>query len=626
MRSLLALIPSCALALALVAGSDMALAAQLQASAPECRATQILTQMRSATGAGNWAGIAETSAYGRVVTSGLRGTGRFDNDVVRGRSALRFNVAVMGSEAQVYDGSTVWSQDISGGVRPYDSPYARKQSITDAYLARRGYFNQSDPATLTCLGKRLDGGRSITVIRVQPSGGSPADLAIDAQTHLLTSVTERAPLEMSIVTYADYRTIGGVVLPFSLSSGTKADRSADYSVAVTRYALRHSARDTDFAKPIPPANARIVGGSASTAIPMKLEGRQLLVWASINGLAPMPFILDTGGHAILTSAAAKAMNLSGLGAGTSSGAGTGTISTQYARVKSIRIGNAELLDQPMLVIPYPYSFYERGKNVPLAGIIGLEFFERFVTRLDYGERTVTFTSPSAFRYRGHGTTVPFTFESEPDMPMVEAAADGHPGLFGIDTGNAGILILFGDYLRHTGILTRYAPGILLIGLGTGGTNTGRLQTLARFAIGASSLTDVASNFTQMTSGAFSASTQAGNMGLSILSRFIPTFDYARQVIHLDPPTRPTAFSPNRGGLGFVKNEPDAFDVILVTPRAPAASAGIVIGDHIVGVNGKPASAYSSADLFDLIAQPAGTELRLRVQHAGTTRDTTIVLR
>ncbi len=359
---------------------------------------------------------------------------------------------------------------------------------------------------------------------------------------------------------------------------------------------------------------------------MLLEGRQLIVFASINGHAPMPFILDTGGHAILTTQAAKSLGLRGRGAGLSGGSGAGTISTQYARVAGVRIGDAELLDQSFLIIPYPYSFYERGKKAPLAGILGLEVFERFAVRIDYGDRTVTFTPLASYRHAGSGASVRLEFEDQEDMPVVNAAADGHAGLFGTDTGNAGVLILFGDFLKRTGLLDEYSGGVKTIGQGTGGSNAGRKETLRTFAIGGRELQSVVSNFTQMTSGSFSSRTEAGNLGFSILSRFIPTFDYANAALYLDPEVRATPFGTNRSGLHFEKNGPEAYDVYLVDPGSPAALAGIVTGDRIVAINGRDASNYSWADLVAMCGQPAGTKLLLRVRNKTTARDVEITLR
>jgi hypothetical protein len=585
-----------------------------------------MAQMRAAAGGTNWTHAAEVVADGRVAVSGLDGTARFADGQVRGRFAQRFQLAVAGPNAAIYDGTTLWSLDVGGGVRPLGSPYARRESLTDAYLARRGYLRDDRDATVTCVGDRTQGARTLTVMHVEPRGGLPVELAVDRRTHLLASASVRTPLETTIFAYADYRIVNGIELPFTLTAGTAEAPTDSYAFHVSRYDVLARERDGDFVKPVAAEDARMVGGVASTTVPMMLEGRQLMIWASIDGHAAMPFILDTGGHAILTAQAAQTLGLLSSGAGESGGSGPGKIATQYTRVGSVRIGAAELLDQPFLVIPYPYSFSERGRLVPLAGIIGLEFFERFATRLDYGARTVTFAPLAGFQYRGAGAAVPFTFETEPDMPMVDAAADGDAGLFGIDTGNGGNLILFGTYLRKTGLLAKYVPGIQLIGQGTGGQSAGTLETLRRFTIGGHDLHDVSATFTQMQRGAFSAWTQAGNIGLSVLSEFIPTFDYARRIVYLDPATtKPPAFK-NLAGFVWLKNEPAAFDVFLVRPGTPAAAAGIAAGDRIVAIDGQDATEYSGADVQALVGQPAGTTLSLRVERAGVARDVVLVLK
>jgi hypothetical protein len=580
--------------------------------------------MRAAVGGARWNGITQITAYGTATMSGLRGSAQFDDDLVRGRYARRFQIAVMGSSAEIFDGSTIWVQDISGGVHPHDSPYARDQSVTNAYLARRGYFGQRSPPSLTCLGTRVANNRFQVVIRVQPNDGSPAELAIDAETHLLASITQRAPLERSVVTYSDYRAVDGVVLPFSVSSGTAKDPADDYAFTVTRYELLRAARSADFSKPVAREAVRMLGGATSTTVPMMLEGHQLMVLASINGRTQMPFILDTGGQAILTTLAARSLGLAAVGAGEGGGSGAGTISTAFTRVRSVRIGSAELFDQPFLVIPSSYSFYERGKRTPLAGILGLEFFERFAVRLDYGDRTVTLTPLSTFR-DGRGMAVPFTFESDPNVPMVDAAADGYWGLFGVDTGNASSLHLYGTFLERTGLDVRYPGGTLSIGHGQGGTNTGRLVKVHSFTLGGHVFHGVQADFTKMKTGAFSAWTQAGNFGFTILSRFIPTFDYARQILYLAPEHRATPIPPSRSGFAFEKNEPGAFDVTAVKPGSAAATAGIVAGDRIVAIDGKSAADFSRADLLGIVTQAAGTVISLRVLHSGTTRVVTLTL-
>ncbi|HTW82962.1 MAG TPA: pepsin/retropepsin-like aspartic protease family protein [Candidatus Sulfotelmatobacter sp.] len=502
---------------------------------PACAAVT-LAHVRAASG-DHWNAIAQLTARGRATVSGLHGTARFDDDLRDGRTARRFSIAVMGPSAEIDDGRHWWSQDVSGGVHAYDAWFPRRRAITMEYLTRRAYLDPQPAARITCAGTRIEDGRAVTVLRIVPPGGTPAELAVDARTFLPASVSERLPTTTAVTRYNDYRTVGDVVLPFTIAAGTLHEPEDGYVFDVSRYTVRPSVHASDFTRPRPTGAPVMLGGARTASVPMVLDGAVMMVWASIDGHPPMLFILDTGGHAILTTQTATALGLRPAGAGVTGGSGAGTIAVQYARVRSIRLGAAELRDQPMLVIPYPPAFSDRGRGrAPIAGILGLEVFERFATRLDFHARRVTLTPLDAFAHRGSGSAVPIRFQE--DMPLTEASADGHRGLFGVDTGNGGVLLLFGDFLRRTGMFARYPAGRVVIGHGTGGENTARIERLRRFALGGRTIDGMPCAFTDMKSGALSSWTEAGNLGVFVLSYFTPTFDYANGTLYLDPGSAP----------------------------------------------------------------------------------------
>ncbi len=590
--------------------------------ATPCRAPMLFAQMRAAEGGAAADGIGETIASGTVNVSGLNGPGTIATDRRDGRWSRNFRVRYLGPTADAYDGKQLWARDISGGVHAIDAPFSRRRTVTDAYLERRAYFGPS-AATFTCLGETTEDGQRVERIRTQPRGGTPAILAIDPRTHLLASISERLPTTTEVTRFSDYRAVEGLVLPFSIRSGTLAEPENGYAFAVRRYIVVAHPRNGDFGKPAELNAARMIGSARSTTVPVVLDGRQLLVWASIDGNATMPFILDTGGHAILTTQAARALHLNPHGAGVSGGSGAGTISLQYAGVETIRIGNALVPHQTFLVIPYPYSFYERGRHQPIAGILGLEIFERFVTQIDYGRGRLTLTPFATYTHGSHGGAIPISFQE--DMPLADAGVDGKNGLFGVDTGNAGTVILFGSYLDRTNLARTYATGMSAQGHGTGGSNSGRIVTLHAFSVAHHTFAKVPAFLTYMRSGSFSSWTEAGNFGYEILSRFVPTFDYARRTLYLD--SSPFAHAPpkNRAGFAAGKDRPGVFVVERVKPSSPAASAGLATGDQITKINGKPAADFSYGDLYTLVTGAAKSTLRLSVTRGGKTRDVTLVL-
>ncbi len=212
-----------------------------------CSAPQVFRAVGAASG--NWSPYAEARATGSVKTSGLHGSAQLDEDPRRGRYALHFDVAVMGRSAEVYDGKTVWAQDISGGVHPYDAWFPVERATTDAYLLRRGYLAPHTGATFTCLGTRRQDNRDVLVIRIRPRGGISADVAVDAKSHLIASITEQFPLTTQVTRYADYRRVGSAVLPFSIESGTKAEPADGYDFEVQRYRLFARCNEARFSAP-----------------------------------------------------------------------------------------------------------------------------------------------------------------------------------------------------------------------------------------------------------------------------------------------------------------------------------------------------------------------------------------
>ena len=58
---------------------------------------------------------------------------------------------------------------------------------------------------------------------------------------------------------------------------------------------------------------------------------------------------------------------------------------------------------------------------PLAGIIGTNVIEKFVTRIDYGKCTLTFIDSDKFKAPANSTVIPLT---EHNIPVVRAKLNG----------------------------------------------------------------------------------------------------------------------------------------------------------------------------------------------------------
>ncbi|KRE96621.1 signaling protein [Frateuria sp. Soil773] len=579
----------------------------------------LLQQLRQAHGGDRWNGIGGLLADGQESSDGLSGAMHAAVDLRSGHFAIRARNPVY-PRADGLDAQGRWHQDMSGLIHPFDSAEARAMTITESWVERFGVLTAPAAASYRALPDASENGRRFARVEATPQGGHPATLWIDQATHRLNRAVWPSSFLIMTRRYADYRPVEGLQLPFRIedsaataigtSDGESVDRVERYQALAT---LPGDALDR------PDGTVRDVAmrdDAKRTTTPMHFQGNVLLVEASINGSRPLPFILDTGGHAILTEEAAKQLGLASQGKGVSTGSGPGSMSTAYTKVARLTMGKADLRDQVFLVMPYGYGFAERGDQPPIAGILGLEVFERFAVTFDYDRGQLVLqpydhgAPPPAVK----GNTLPLRFTF--DMPVVDASVDGKRGVFGIDTGNSGFTLLFPQWVEREGLLAHYAKGYPQTTGGVGGAFLSHIAHMRSMQLGDAAVGNPLAQLTRADAGATGNPTEAGNIGQDVLSRFNVHFDYRRQTMTLLPrkPLPPRRFAT--AGLRAAKADArhaDRFEVSWVVPGGPAAEAGLRKGDEIVAVDGKPVRAMGS-DAFRQAsnAQAEDTVLELKL--------------
>jgi hypothetical protein len=518
--------------------------------------------------------------------------------------------------AEGIDAQGQWREDLTGLIHPLDSDEARTVAATESWLRRLGFLDPRSSADYRRLPDAQENGRTYQRIEATPEGGRVVTLWIDPATHLVNRAIYASSFLIATERYDDYRAVDGMQLPFRITrSRTNLAGNADGESVdtVERYTLLATA-PTNLQRPDGKVRDVTMANNARDAVTrMIVEGGIVMVDVSINGRPPMPFILDTGGHAILTSDAATLMGFQTQGQGVSGGSGSGTMSTSYTKVHDTALGNAHVRDLTYTVLPYPFGFYERGTAAPIAGILGLEMFERFAITFDYDHQQLRLEpydiGEATPARKGDTVTLRFT----DDMPLVQATQDGHAGMFGIDTGNAGYVLTFPQWAQRNGIAAHYEAGLPIPTGGVGGLFTAHVAHAKSFTLGAQRMDNVVAMLTRTDAGATGNPSEAGNIGQDILSRFNVHFDYRRQQMVLMP--RANAPTWHYGMAGFraekTKEHPDRFNVINVMPGSPAQQAGLKQGDGIVKANGKASSTLSFGALRDLSTHlPDGTPLTL----------------
>ena len=138
------------------------------------------------------------------------------------------------------------------------------------------------------------------------------------------------------------------------------------------------------------------------------------------------------------------------------------------------------------------------------------------------------------------------------------------------------------------------------------------------------------NLSLQTKGSFADPTLAGNIGGGLLKAFAVTFDYGNRTVYFEPVTAPEGADReadfDRAGL-WMNRSGDAFVVVDVYRGGPAEAAGLAVGDRVLSVNGKDASAQSLPETRRLLRTLAeGSLVSFEIERVGARRTVAVRLR
>lgn len=347
-------------------------------------------------------------------------------------------------------------------------------------------------------------------------------------------------------------------------------------------------------------------------IPFTLEGGHIIVEASIDGSAPMPFMFDTGATNLMTPETARKINAPAVRTARIGGIGPHVSQAQIVKVDRITIGPA-LLDHPLVAITELRNLIvDRGARPRLAGLIGANLLARYAVTVDYQHHTLTLNSPG-FRPQA-AFALPLGYSISADgltHPSIKAELDGATGEFVLDTGSSGQVFLSDAFAHaHPSFVTSGKVLSFLSPGGIGGPLNMQLALAKQLQFGTATLSPPA--FNRPASGASFGLHADGLLGAVILSRFIVTIDYQSGHAYFEPVAGRT-LPPVLHATGMIFEKPDheAFEVLDVLRGSGAERAGLRRGERVIEVAGRPARDLSAADVASLSTFPAHTSLSIR---------------
>ena len=568
---------------------------------------------------GNWDGKVTLKVEYAYSGQGLTGTTSSLEDLQIGAFVDTYNIGPA-SGASGYDGAKAWEKETSGTVTDQAGGDVVPLAISEVYQDRNLWWRADHGgAKLEDQGQKTGkDGKSYDVLKVTPDGGTAIEAWFDPKTHLLSRTIQVQSTQTISTVFSDYTPVDGAIIAKKLvvddGSGnlqTFTLTSAKFSTMLPVSAYQKPAEDIhDFS---------IANGAHETTVPFRLLNNHIYADVSVNGSKPLNFIFDTGGHSILTPETAKALGIASQGNLTSSGGGDQLATSGVTTLKSIRVGDATITNQTASVL----TFQAKGvEGTDEQGMVGYEFFARFVTRFDYGKHTITFIDKKYFDPKDAGTPVPMRLYHQ--FPEILGSYDGVPGRFGIDTGSRMPLELNAAFVAKNNLRAKVTGGAeAMTGWGVGGPSRSLVFKGGTLKLEGVTIDQPLTMISLDKGGAGAAEAFPNNVGGGVLKRFIVTFDYGHSTMYLKPIEGAVADLDtfDRSGM-WVNAVPEGFKVIDLTKDGPAEGAGLKKDDIITAIDGKQAAGLDLPELRKrLRSDKPGTVVMLAVKNKGDVRIT-----
>jgi hypothetical protein len=336
-------------------------------------------------------------------------------------------------------------------------------------------------------------------------------------------------------------------------------------------------------------------GTAATGIPFELNSNKIYVRVELADGKPRWFILDSGCPVTaVDSGTAAELKLAVRNERAVGGAGEGRTTLAETTLGTMTLPGLTLKPRDGWVIGVnkPVSPFE-GRRID--GLLGLDFLERFVVRIDYPRRTLDVIDPKGYAPPKGAVVVPL--EKAGDHYAVKgtlklkggATAEG---TFIFDIGVRLPLLLNTPFVdRHKLIAATGAGPLRTVGGGLGGETRAHVGRVESLTVGGLVVDAPVVGLSRETRSVLAGDDTQGILGAEVFRRYTLTLDLPnkRAVFETTPDTK-TPFEFDASGLFLVADADDLrkFRVLSVVPDSPAASAGVEVGDIVGAVDGKAA--------------------------------------
>jgi predicted aspartyl protease len=507
------------------------------------------------------------------------------------------------------DGLQGWERDSTGNVRIVRGPELTEERADTSFSLET--YDPLQSKAKVFLHPERDPSTHDYIVDATPAGGESQTLYINPKTFLYDKMVVHQGGITGTVTIHGFKTIDGVKTPAHLDIGyaglpvvVTADlRGADYGKPLPADLFRTpvSARDFEFlhtATMPTGAGGHMAARLDSATIPFTSDDNEVVIPVTING-HKLRFILDSGaGSSFLTGAGAKLAGVTSEGNMAAVGYG-GTARTGLATHTTVDVGDALRLKGQLLYVIQDAQLAKSLKDrAAVDGALGYDVFARMIVRIDYPNRTITFSAPgdnSGKPQSPAGKPIVIPIKLENHTPTISAAVDGRkPAQFLVDTGDNGDIHLYTRYATANKLMNspKSADAVTRVGFGIGGMVQEIITPGHRLSFGGTTVKGV-TLATMHTTGINDISDFAGGIGNGILSRYAVTFDYADGSMTLGKSAPSTIVPGVAGTVSAAVPPPPPPPPPVAAPVVPAPKpAGLTLDQlmakHLQALGGKDA--------------------------------------
>jgi hypothetical protein len=360
--------------------------------------------------------------------------------------------------------------------------------------------------------------------------------------------------------------------------------------------------------------------SKHVTVPFKVVRNMVIIKLKINNNGPYNFILDTGvGFMVITEPSLvdslniidrRTLKLAGLGEGDD-------FDAYYTEPLNIEIPGINSVGVSAAIFKKDHFGLSNYAGMPIHGLLGYEFFNRLVVKINFNDSTLTAYRPGSLKTPRKYEALPITIEnskpflktcvrfcdnSERECKLIVDIGAGHP--LSLDEN------LANPWPTQKAIAAN-------LGMGLTGPIKGEIGRVRQLSLGKYSLTNVLSSFPDSRGDNSFSAERDGNLGMDALKRFMLIFDYSKGMLYLKSRGNlKEPFERDMSGLEYYAGGDELKRVVIsrVEPGSAGDDVGLITDDEITSVNFKPVVNMSLEELDRLFRSGDGRSLLLEIYH------------